>query len=68
MSQKTGKAKIEEDIYVKTESELRAAGIDIDYYKQRIPPDQFRRLMEFIGAYPASSNFDPNEIFYPEDL
>lgn len=68
MSQKISQKKIDEDIYRNTESELRAAGIDVDYYKQRIPPEQFRRLMEFIGVYSASGNFDPEEFFYPEDL
>lgn len=68
MSQETVKEKMDEDVYRNTESELRAAGIDVDYYKQRIPPEQFRRLMEFFGAYSASGNFDPEEFFYPEDL
>lgn len=67
MSQKISKEKIGEDIYRNTESELRAAGIDVDYYKQRIPPEQFRRLMEFL-SYSAPGNFDPEEFFYPEDL
>ena len=68
MSQKISEEKMDEDVYKNKEFELRAAGIDVDYYKQRIPPEQFRRLMEFIGAHPAPENFDPNEIFYPEDL
>lgn len=50
-----------------TDSESRPAGFDLDYYKQCIPPEQFRLLMEFL-SYSAPGNSDPEEFFYPEDL
>ena len=45
-----------------------AAGLDLDYYRQRIPPDQLQVLMRLVGIYPASESFDPTKISYPEDL
>ncbi len=50
-----------------TNSNLALPGLDLDYYRRHIPPDQFRLLTAFL-SYAAPGNFDPAEFFYPEDL
>ena len=50
------------------EAELKAQGLDVDYYRKRIEHDQYWRLIEFIGVESASKDFDPAEIWYPDDL
>ena len=57
-----------QDTYDATNSESRFAGLDLDYYKERIPPKQFRLLLEFAGIYRASAHFDPEDISYPQDF
>jgi hypothetical protein len=77
MSRRTTKKEIDEqkpsetsilDAHEIIDSESRFAGLDLDYYRERIPPEQFRLLLEFAGVYRASGGFDPDSIFYPEDL
>jgi len=67
----TNKLIMEYEIEVKknitdTDFELRFGDIDLDYYKQRIPPEQFQLLMEIVGIYTASPGFNPEEDIYPE--
>ena len=77
MSRRTTKKEIDEqkpsetsvsDVDDIIDSESRFAGLDLDYYRERSPPEQFRLLLEFAGVYPASGGFDPDSFFYPEDL
>jgi hypothetical protein len=35
-----------------TNPDLRFAGLDLEYYKSRIPPDQFQLLMKITGIFP----------------
>jgi len=56
------------NIHRTTDFQLRFAELDLDYYRQLIPPKQFQLLMNFIGIYTASEDFNPEELFYPEDL
>jgi len=55
-------------IRVATDFEVRFAGLDLDYYRQNMSPEQFKLLIETVGIIPAPNNFDPNETLYPEDL
>ncbi len=69
MNQETvTKEMAEQNIHETTDFELRFIGLDLDYYKRRIPPEQLRLLMEIVGIYLAPENFNPEETFYPEDL
>lgn len=43
----------------------RYAGLDLDYYRSRIERDQFDLLKQFVGAHPASEDFDPTDLWYP---
>ncbi|MBM3210711.1 hypothetical protein FJZ33_00710 [Candidatus Poribacteria bacterium] len=52
---------------VMTDLELRFAGIDLEYYRQNISPEQFDLLFETIGILPAPEEFDPEKTFYLED-
>jgi len=66
----TNKLIMEHEIEVKkniTDFELRFGGIDLDYYRQRIPSEQFQLLMEIVGIYTASPSFNPEEDIYPEE-
>ncbi len=69
MSQKQVEAKVNEHEQNVEEgnAELRFAELDLDYYKTRIPPEQFRVLLEFL-SYSAAGNVDPAEIFYPGEV
>ena len=69
MSQELVTKKVDkQNIHETTDFELRFLGLDLDYYKQHIPPEQFRLLMEIVGIYSAPEDFNPEETFYPEDL
>jgi hypothetical protein len=35
-----------------TNPNIRFAGLDLEYYKSRIPPDQFQLLMKITGIFP----------------
>lgn len=61
INEKSGKLR------VMTDFELRFAGIDLEYYRQSIPPDQFDLLFKIIGVFPAPEGFDPENTSYPED-
>lgn len=52
---------------VMTDLELRFSGIDLEYYRQNISPEQFDLLFETIGILPAPEEFDPEKTFYLED-
>lgn len=52
---------------VGTDLDPRFFGLDLGYYRKRIPPDQLRVLMDSVGIYPASYTFDPMNISYPEE-
>ncbi len=43
-------------------ADKRFAGLDLEYYRQRIPDDLFRLLMDLVGVRPASATFDPKEM------
>lgn len=44
----------------------RFAGLDLEYYRERIPPDQLKILMDMVGVRDAPAGFDVNEIEYEE--
>ncbi|MCH8291127.1 type II toxin-antitoxin system Phd/YefM family antitoxin [Candidatus Poribacteria bacterium] len=50
------------------QSEGRFDGLDLDEYREKISPRQFKLLMEYVGMEDASPDFDPANPFYPEDL
>ena len=50
------------------QSHGRFDGLDLEAYRSRVSPKQFKLLMEYIGAEDASPDFDPAHPFYPEDL
>jgi len=55
-----------DDLYLQNGD--RFAGLDLEYYRQRIPADQFRLLQEMVGVKAAPDDFDPACSFYPDDL
>jgi hypothetical protein len=66
----TDKLIMKHEIQIKkniTDFESRFGGIDLDYYKQRIPPEQFELMIEIVGIYTASPGFRPEEDIYPEE-
>ena len=63
-----GGDQLERKHHIAKATDERFSGLDLEYYRQRIPNDQFRLLMDSVGVHPASATFDPNEAWYPEDL
>ncbi len=70
MSQEVVTKKVDkQNIHETTDfEELRFIGLDLDYYKKRVSPEQLCLLMEIVGIYSAPEDFNPEETFYPEDL
>jgi len=50
------------------QSEGRFDGLNLEEYRRRIKPSQFKLLMDYVGVEDASPDFDPTQPFYPEDV
>lgn len=50
----------------KEEYDRRYGGIDLEYFRKKMTPEQFRWFTRFIGQYSASTwEVDFNEVYYP---